>query len=402
MRGKEELCKRLTTELTKKITTNTFSYKKEVTNICTSLNEAHGIPIDVARDIFCLTKDLVFESEFIIYCFCDKLLPHLVPQYYDKKEIDVYKTMKYESTGVTFPIHIPVIQVSDDQWIGSITARKLLELKNADLINYNKNAQRTMKHVIKGDAEYFRIALNKNAVKKIKELYLSGVYIPNTITLNLPEEETIFKYDEDKKEIVIKEIKAFDITDGYHRFVAMCDIMNTDDTFDYPMELRITNFPDNKALQMIWQEDQKTKMRRIDSDTYNQTLFGTKVADFLNISTTSNLNGLISRNGGIVNASWLSACIDALWFKDKNAQDNWIQTRKDILNRINELTDENPKILSKPWSYIYLVTFLFAAREMRDTGWINDSVEKIEKDHKELFIPSPRKITAQIKILNKI
>ena len=48
----------------------TFQYnKKEVTNICTSLNEAHGIPIDVARDIFCLTKDLVFESEFIIYCF---------------------------------------------------------------------------------------------------------------------------------------------------------------------------------------------------------------------------------------------------------------------------------------------------------------------------------------------
>lgn len=402
MRGKEELCKRLTTELTKRITTNTFSYKKEVASICSALHDKHGIPMDQARDIFCLTKDLIYESEFIIYCFCDKLTPNLVSQYFDKKEIDVYRTMKFDSSGIEFPLSIPAIQVADDQWIGSITAKKLMELKNADLINYNKNAQRTMKHVIKGDAEYYRIALNKAAVKKIKDLYMSGVYIPNTITLNLPEEGTTFKYAEDKKELVIKEIKAFDITDGYHRFVAMCDIMNTDEDFDYPMELRITNFPDNKALQMIWQEDQKTKMRKIDRDTYNQTLYGTKIADFLNISPTSNLNGVISRNGGIVNASWLAAGIDALWFKDKSAQGNWIQTRNNIVTNLNNLIDSDPKILDKPWTYPYLITILFAAHEDMDLGWVKDAVKKIEKNHKDLFIATPQKIAAQIKVLRKL
>lgn len=149
MRGKEELCKRLTKELENKITTNTFSYKKEIANVCAELNNKHGIPVDQARDIFCLTKELIYESEFIIYCFCEKITPNLVAQHFDKKEIDVYQNMKIEDNSISFPIHIPAIQVAGDQWIGSITAKKLLEFNHADLINYNKNAQRTMKHVIK-------------------------------------------------------------------------------------------------------------------------------------------------------------------------------------------------------------------------------------------------------------
>lgn len=403
MRGKEELCKRLTKELENKITTNTFSYKKEITKVCAELNNKHGIPVDQARDIFCLTKELIYESEFIIYCFCEKITPNLVTQHFDKKEIDVYQNMKIEDNSISFPIRIPAIQVAGDQWIGSITAKKLLEFNHADLINYNKNAQRTMKHVIKGDAEYYRIAINKAAIRKIKDLYLSEVYIPNTITLNIPEEDSEFRYDEDRKELVVKKIKAFDITDGYHRFVAMCDIMNTDDTFDYPMELRITNFPDSKAQQMIWQEDQKTKMRKIDSDTYNQTLFGTKVADYLNISTASNLNGLISRNGGLINASWLAACVDALWFKDKEAQDNWIQTRNSITDKLNRFTDNDPELLNrKPWSYIELITILFAAQVNHTYEWVQKTTERIERENKELFIPAPQKIPAQIKMLKKL
>jgi hypothetical protein len=168
------------------------------------------------------------------------------------------------------------------------------------------------------------------------------------------------------------------------------------------MELRITNFPDNKALQMIWQEDQKTKMRKIDSDTYNQTLYGTKIADFLNMSPTSNLNGVISRNGGIVNASWLAAGIDALWFKDKSAQGNWIQTRNNIVTNLNNLIDSDPKVLDKAWTYPYLITLLFAAHEDMDLGWVKDAVKKIEKNHKDLFIATPQKIAAQIKVLRKL
>ena len=403
MRQKEELCKRLTKELAHKITTNTFSYKKEINSTCEALNQKHGIPVDLTRDIFCLTKDLMYESEFIIYCFCEKFTPTLTNKHFEKKEIDTYKAMKFESSHISFTIRIPAIQVSDDQWIGSVTARQLLEFNNADLINYNKNAQRTMKHVIQGDAEYYRIALNKAAVKKIKELYISGVYIPNTITFNIPEEDSAFKYDDEKKELIIKSIKAFDITDGYHRFVAMCDIMNTDEQFDYPMELRITNFPDSKALQMIWQEDQKTKMRKIDSDTYNQTLYGTKVADYLNISPASNLNGLISRNGGMINASWLTAVIDALWFKDKETQSNWIKTRNNIMNGINEFTNTMPDILSgKSWTYPELMTILFAIHEGYDYSWAKNKIDKINKDYKDLFIASPQKISAQIKTLKKI
>lgn len=404
MKGKQELCKRLTEELTKRITTNTNAYKKEMVLFCDYLNKTHNIPVDLVRDIFCLTKQMEYESEFIIYCFCEKLTPHLTSYYFTEREIKVYRDLKFETSEIKFPLHISMIQVTDDQWIGSISARQLLAFKNADLINYNKNAQRTMKHVIKGDVEYYRIALNKNAIYKIKKLYESNVYIPNTITLNIPEESSSFKYDSERKELIIKNIKAFDITDGYHRFVAMCDIMNTDDTFDYPMELRITNFPDSKAQQMIWQEDQKTRMRKIDSDTYNQTMSGTKIADYLNMSPTSNLNGLIARNGGVINASWLAAGIDYMYRlgKEPNSPEVLIETRNNITTSLNRITDENPTMLNKTWSYARVIISVYAAQNGRNAAWIDKACAEVEANYKNVFVASPQKISAQIKILKNL
>ena len=92
----------------------------------------------------------------------------------------------------------------------------------------------------------------------------------------------------------------------------MSDLVNKG-SFDYPMELRITTFSDSKAQQMIWQEDQKTKMRRIDSKSLNQNDFATRICNQINADKQSNLCGLISRNKGVINAAYFCNIVQMLY-----------------------------------------------------------------------------------------
>lgn len=66
-----------------------------------------------------------------------------------------------------------------------------------------------------------------------------------------------------------------------HRYIAISDLSNLNEDFDYPMELRSTMFSESKAQQMIWQKDQKTKMRKIESDSLNQNNFANQVINFI-------------------------------------------------------------------------------------------------------------------------
>ena len=104
-------------------------------------------------------------------------------------------------------------------------------------------------------------------------------YIPDDITLNMPEEGSKFRYENGK--LTISELPGgkFDITDGYHRYLAMCAIYNIDKSFDYPMELRITNFDLATCQQMIFQKDQKTQMKKEDSATFNQYDVGNQIVN---------------------------------------------------------------------------------------------------------------------------
>ena len=138
-------------------------------------------------------------------------------------------------------------------------------------MNYNERTQRVVKKIITPNGEHYQISLNAHALKKIEKSFDEKRYIPNTITLNIPDiDENVKHYDRETNTLIISTLKEFDIIDGYHRFVAIQRICAVDDKFDLPMELRITCFSENKARQFIWQEDQKTKMSRVDSESFNR------------------------------------------------------------------------------------------------------------------------------------
>lgn len=72
------------------------------------------------------------------------------------------------------------------------------------------------------------------------------------------------------------------------------------------------------------------------------------------------------------------------------------------MDKLNRFTDNNPELLNrKPWSYVELITILFAAQFNHTYEWVQKTTERIEHENKELFIPAPQKIPAQIKMLKK-
>lgn len=263
-----------------------------------------------------------------------------------------------------------MVQVADDQWIGKISVSELMQLRDAQIINYNENTQRVMKRINKGEEEIYQITLNKKAVLSMEELFRDGIFIPNTITLNMPEGAN-FVYRNGN--LIIKKLDHFDITDGYHRYIAMSNLYNEDPDFDYPMELRITNYSEDKSRQLIWQEDQKTKMSRIDSESMNMNSAANKVVQRLNVNPTFNLAGQINANKGIINSAEMAEIIRTTYFppskiySKKKELASIIKAESEIRDGINSVVVENMDLLEIPWTRQFLYCLIYN---------INRNVEK--------------------------
>jgi len=302
-----------------KITANTELCKQ----ICIYAKETYEIPKGITSDYLALRKPVQEASEFILFCLLDSIKNNIpntrirFEDYFTDQEIRGYKNSKYNVDKIKFPLRFEMIQVTDDQWTGKIDFRMLMKLRDAQLITYNENAQRTMQKVVRGGKEIYKITINETAIKSITKMYNDGIYIPTPFTLNIPQEiDSDFYYDDETKELVIKSLGGFDILDGYHRYVAACRININNPDFNYTMELRIVNFMEDKARQFVYQEAQKTRMPKTDSDAMDSYKASNSVVKRLNGSSQFNLQGLISMNQGIINFAELSGLIDYFYLKD--------------------------------------------------------------------------------------
>lgn len=323
-----------------------------VRDICKNINETYDIPISIVSDFVSLRISGEELSEFILFAILQEIKDGNVNEYYTETEISTYSSTKYKANDkVSFPIRIKnMAKIADDQYIGAISLKELMMFRNSQLINYNENSQRTMKRLVKGNNEFYQISLNKQAVSEIRELIEKQYYIPNTITFNMPEDT---EYTYVNGDLVIKEITHFDILDGYHRYIAMSQIYDIDNSFDYPMELRVVMFHEEKAKQFIFQEDQKTKMKKTESDTFNQYNAGNIVSERLNIDPKCDIAGMISRNGGMILSSEFNNFVNYFWFKGVNKK-NEKQAIRDTVAKIREifniLADEYDEILNEKYN----------------------------------------------------
>ena len=341
-------------------------------NLYDSLETDYEVPTGLTMDVISGRCDLSNVPPIVLYGMADKLLGKRLATYYTENEMLAFKKAKYEDPNkIKFPLYIHCIQVADDQWIGATDSKFLIGLYRQQVINYNINTQRVMRKIVKGESVSYKIELNKKAVREISSSYKDGTFISNTITLNMSDEsEADYYYDESERVLVIKSIKFFDIIDGYHRLIALSQTVSADEEFNYPMELRIVTFSEDKARQLIYQEDQKTRMTKVASASMNMNSDSNFIVEKLNSSMDSNLKGLINRNAGIINFADMAAIISRVYYMNKTniTKSTRLNVAKDLKMKFNLITDEHPEWLNNPISMkkIYCLIVLFERCDITD------------------------------------
>ena len=376
--------------------------KEKSNNILQEMQTSFNIPTGMTMDLLTGRINLEDANEFILFALCSCLDKELeknnINKYFTSIEIEGYSKSKYQEETIKFPIEIKCIPVAADQWIGSVDVDFIMKLRKAQLINYNANAQRTLQKVVKGERSYYKITLNKDAISKITESMNNGNYIPNTITLNMPETAD-FSYDDSKCILTIKSLDHFDISDGYHRYIAMGQLKDKNSDFNYPMELRIVMFSEDKVKQFIYQEDQKTKMKKIDSDSMNMNAPENLVVERLNRDVMFNLKNKIARNNGSINYGELATIIKYFYFKgqtvDKSVR-RIIEVENEVRDKFNKLTEVNINLLDKNYTFIELMIIFYTFDNVTTIEYNPERTIKLldkvnELDSKMFVTKIPRK-----------
>lgn len=364
--------------------------KNAVETMQTYLVETYKFRIGEASDLITQRTPLTTESTFVCFCVCDALSKvdnkTIVSDWFTEKEISAFSHETIQRNGLTFPILIPAIQITDDQWIGVCDCKFLMQLRDEQKLYYNTNTQRTLQRILKHGQESYRIMLNKSAVKDIQTAYENETYIPDTISLNLSEDSEYW-YNSDKRELVIESFDHFDIIDGFHRYTAMCKEIDMNPDFNYSMELRIVQYDEVKAKQFIWQQDQKTKMKKIDSDSLNVSAPENVVAEKLNRNPMFNYHGEINRSGGLIPLPDFVNIVKYLYFKKVNKTEerkliNAVSA--DLMDKLNYMTDTDEELLKHKFSRLETIILITVCSVVDDKEKLidtfNHTVEEVNKD----------------------
>lgn len=336
--------------------------RKEKMELYKQIYSKFNIPIEVTTDYFTFKKDIAEASTFEVFAFLYFIKRNRLGMYFTDNEIEVLSNEKAEEKTITFPLVFKdIIQISEDQWIGRTSFQELMAMKDARLINYDENEQRTFRHIKSGNTEILRVYINKKSVQEIKESFKNGRYIPDDITLNIPQGSE-FSFSNNTLKIYSLVNDKFNIIDGYHRWLGMAEIYNFDKEFDYPMEIRFVNYSTEKANQFIYQKDQKTQMKKTDSASYNQYNVANRIVKRLNEDPMSNLQGMIARNDGLIKEADFAAVVDSFYVKGKefgNETSAVVTIKNDIQKKFNSLSESNPKYLNKKYTVKDLIIMMY-------------------------------------------
>ena len=365
----------------------TSDRKNRQTELCIEVSKKYGFPLGMVSDIVTLRVDMKDALEVLLFAIASLALSSSTLQYYfSEREIKEYSKYKYKTSTIKFPFTFESLMVEvrpEEQYVGRTTVKELMKLRDAQVINYNINTQRTMTLKRGKDFEYYQITLNRKAVDQITELLRKKDFIPNTLTFNLSP-ETDFTYKNGK--LTINEPTAFDILDGYHRYIAMSNLYNIDEEFDYPMEIRIMFLNEENAKQFIFQEDQRTPLSKADSNAMNKNDVGVKISRFIKNSLG---NDIVGQNA-IINEALLVKLISLLYVKNgiSYERSKMVKISNEITGIINDVSREVPELLDSKWSLNFTIAFfgLINNKNMKGKKLYENANELANKLNKEVKI----------------
>lgn len=292
-------------DVLEQVLNNLFDEYNRNTDVTTTVKKKlveHGINIGTATGILNTSIPISTQS-LAVLCLISIALyetteePKINPEiYFTPDEIKTAQSLKREIVNIKDYIEIENIkQVSDDQWITTMTYKQVADLYASGKVRYNKETQRNTIFKEYGDKIIESININKTSVKEIKELMLKGLFIPNIITFNILATGKE-KFEVSGKNDSIRIYDNLDIIDGFHRSLGLIETVAENPEIEGTIEVRITNFNIDKCHRFIVQEDKKNKIDKKYIQTINVEELENKVVKLLNERSDSELMGKITTN----------------------------------------------------------------------------------------------------------
>lgn len=330
------------------------------------LTRKFNMPIDTAENLITFKRDIKEFTTFEVFCVVWFLDRSSLSNFFTETEIEDFSKTKFKKAKIKFPLKFDgLVEIADDQWIGKIEAKKLIDLRNDGFVNYQENQQRALKIVKYGDIQIYRPFVNNRAVMEIKESMESGTYIPDPITLNIPEGSE-YTFDNGTLNIYSTPNGMLNLLDGYHRTLAISQIIDFNPNFDLTMEIRLVNFSQSKAEAFIFQADQKTQMKRIVSDSYNPNDVGNMICQKLNDDKRCNISGMIGRNNAQINLPNMAKLVTYFFVKKVKKEDKMafvISVKNMLKEKFNVITEDNAIFLGKYSNTMLMATMYVFSRE---------------------------------------
>lgn len=375
---------------------------KEVQKVYKNLETNWNIPVRVASAIISGRKNLYDYDDNVCYWILKETRPEWINRYFSKRDIVQYEHSKYmDFNADEIEMKYPGLQLASDQWLCTMTIQELMKLRTQSRLHYNPKTQRAlMVKIKKGEISYAPF-INTRAVKKMYDLISSNMFIPNVITLNIGEEsitdENDVKITLNNGMLEIENLDAFDIIDGYNRFKAFERYYDQHPDWQFTTGVMITRFDVSKAKRLIFQEDQKTKMKRIDSVTYNQNNDLNVLLDIINDKNFTYFHQ-INNMGGFIR---YSHALQGL--KSSNINDQLsIAERKtyvsSICDKLDALSDLNTELVQRQWTAAEVIT-VFGLVPDQSPEVINNVLHTMSEDDKNRLELLKNDLTARRKIM---
>lgn len=292
-------------------------------------------------------------------------------KYFTDREIEESLKFHVEAgASNVYPIIFePMIQVTNDQWIGKISIHQLVNLYNNHVINYDPEAQRELEYKKIRDTIIPKIHVNNKSVAEIENEIVNNKFISNMITLNMVYGESEFEYDNEK---ILFKAGKINIADGWHRSRAFMNALAKHSDINYTSILMLTHFENEKTNRFIIQEDNRNKIapRHIKSIKDN---YSNSIVSKINEDKRSLLKNKIVKDKkllaitGVILFDELSDVIN-IEFKPGNSTDV-VKIGKFIIEALNYIIESNLDILNETNQMIWIAYIIMLKKVYEAENW---------------------------------
>ena len=171
--------------------------------------------------------------------------------------------------------------------------------------------------------------------------------------------------------------------------------MNPD--VNYPWELRIVKFSEDKAKYFVYQESQKTEMKKIDEKAMYSYGVANRIAQDLNKEPSFRLFGEINSTGGKLSRSEFIKVLDYFFCQTSagiNENQLYFEVMQEVKNKFNALISSNLNYGMKKYSYVDMLVTLYVFSRVDDTTkldqYISGITAKIDKINRTKLQPAKK------------